>query len=233
DLFFKAEDGIRDFHVTGVQTCALPILIVDLRYNTGGYVNTAIYLNNKIINSAGNGKLMFSYEVNKNLELERKNGSLDFVPENFKRNNNTEIKNVYFLVSDMTASASEIVISALKPYMNVQIIAEYQSTYGKPVGFFREDIKDKIGLWAASFKIVNADGFTDYWDGIVANRKNVLDNIYLPLGDPDENMIKTALTHISTGSYANFRSSARASISTNETNVERRKNVNQLQQRNL
>src|SRR5690606_13628527 len=25
-LFFQAEDGIRDFHVTGVQTCALPIL---------------------------------------------------------------------------------------------------------------------------------------------------------------------------------------------------------------
>src|SRR5690606_40860340 len=24
--FFQAEDGIRDFHVTGVQTCALPIL---------------------------------------------------------------------------------------------------------------------------------------------------------------------------------------------------------------
>src|SRR5690606_39421443 len=27
-FFFQAEDGIRDFHVTGVQTCALPI------YNT-------------------------------------------------------------------------------------------------------------------------------------------------------------------------------------------------------
>src|SRR5690606_6755798 len=27
-FFFQAEDGIRDFHVTGVQTCALPILIV-------------------------------------------------------------------------------------------------------------------------------------------------------------------------------------------------------------
>src|SRR5690606_35573943 len=26
DVFFQAEDGIRDFHVTGVQTCALPIL---------------------------------------------------------------------------------------------------------------------------------------------------------------------------------------------------------------
>src|SRR5690606_40642835 len=35
DFFFQAEDGIRDFHVTGVQTCALPISFmpgtVDLR----------------------------------------------------------------------------------------------------------------------------------------------------------------------------------------------------------
>src|SRR5690606_40484411 len=27
-FFFQAEDGIRDFHVTGVQTCALPIYIL-------------------------------------------------------------------------------------------------------------------------------------------------------------------------------------------------------------
>src|SRR5690606_3319591 len=32
-FFFQAEDGIRDFHVTGVQTCALPISFGDgLRY---------------------------------------------------------------------------------------------------------------------------------------------------------------------------------------------------------
>src|SRR5690606_40283383 len=29
-FFFQAEDGIRDFHVTGVQTCALPILFIDV-----------------------------------------------------------------------------------------------------------------------------------------------------------------------------------------------------------
>src|SRR5690606_39605952 len=28
-FFFQAEDGIRDFHVTGVQTCALPIFIMN------------------------------------------------------------------------------------------------------------------------------------------------------------------------------------------------------------
>src|SRR5690606_40819880 len=37
-FFFQAEDGIRDFHVTGVQTCALPILIKNLKTisNEGG-----------------------------------------------------------------------------------------------------------------------------------------------------------------------------------------------------
>src|SRR5690606_27729362 len=66
-LFNALEDIFNQFKTKNIGD-----LIVDLRYNTGGYVNTAIYLNNKIINSAGNGKLMFSYEVNKNLELERK-----------------------------------------------------------------------------------------------------------------------------------------------------------------
>src|SRR5690606_40132897 len=38
-FFFQAEDGIRDFHVTGVQTCALPIsysktLTMPLQFNT-------------------------------------------------------------------------------------------------------------------------------------------------------------------------------------------------------
>src|SRR5690606_39714256 len=38
-FFFQAEDGIRDFHVTGVQTCALPIYrcrTLSLRVHAGG-----------------------------------------------------------------------------------------------------------------------------------------------------------------------------------------------------
>src|SRR5690606_40311926 len=34
-FFFQAEDGIRDFHVTGVQTCALPISTGD-EFENGG-----------------------------------------------------------------------------------------------------------------------------------------------------------------------------------------------------
>src|SRR5690606_40707109 len=35
-FFFQAEDGIRDFHVTGVQTCALPILFVRAGHRRSG-----------------------------------------------------------------------------------------------------------------------------------------------------------------------------------------------------
>src|SRR5690606_39733053 len=34
--FFQAEDGIRDFHVTGVQTCALPILVAAVQRGLDG-----------------------------------------------------------------------------------------------------------------------------------------------------------------------------------------------------
>src|SRR5690606_40129673 len=34
-FFFQAEDGIRDFHVTGVQTCALPISTYNMIYLDG------------------------------------------------------------------------------------------------------------------------------------------------------------------------------------------------------
>src|SRR5690606_31391065 len=39
-FFFQAEDGIRDFHVTGVQTCALPIFIFLRGHNLpgGGFI---------------------------------------------------------------------------------------------------------------------------------------------------------------------------------------------------
>src|SRR5690606_39353785 len=39
-FFFQAEDGIRDFHVTGVQTCALPIYEITTPEADAGYSAT-------------------------------------------------------------------------------------------------------------------------------------------------------------------------------------------------
>src|SRR5690606_39951531 len=62
--FFQAEDGIRDFHVTGVQTCALPISPVrnqkhfterrrELSINTVNTPVVAVYPNGEKISPKG------------------------------------------------------------------------------------------------------------------------------------------------------------------------------------
>src|SRR5690606_40077064 len=43
-FFFQAEDGIRDFHVTGVQTCALPILAVPEQQEHAQHVDHEVRL---------------------------------------------------------------------------------------------------------------------------------------------------------------------------------------------
>lgn len=224
---YQSLESIFDAFGSGNQK--INELIVDLRYNGGGYVRTARYLANKIIHSGGDKKVMFSYDVNKNLAAERDRGDKEFAEELFARDNNLDLKRVYFLVTDYTASASEIVIAALMPYMDVQIIADRRATYGKPVGFFREDISDDIGLWAASFKIVNADGYSDYWDGIPASKSNVFDNFYLDFGDPNENMTKAALNHIATGTFSAAAGDTRASTGSSSRLSDGAKKLNTIE----
>ncbi|WP_312135892.1 S41 family peptidase [Sphingobacterium sp.] len=208
-------------------------LILDFRVNTGGYVSTAIYLANKIINSNGDGKLMFSYDVNKNLEKYKSGRNAQFDNEIFHKNNTTEIQKVVFLVTEYTASAAEIVISVLKPYMDVKLVAEKSATFGKPVGFYRQDIMDKIGLWVASFKVVNASGYTDYWDGIPADIKNVTDNVTLDFGNPNENMVAAALSYLSTGSLTTTAREARASTRFGSSSTTPLNRINKLRERDL
>lgn len=209
-------------------------IIVDLRYNVGGYVRTAEYFADKIINSSGDGQVMFKYDVNKNLKY-LPNGRLnpEFADVTFQRKNSTNIQKVVFLVSNETASASEIVISALKPYMDVKLIAEFDATFGKPVGFFRQDIMGKVGLWTASFKIINKDGFTDYWDGIPGDLKNVTDNITLDFKDPKEDMIASALNYIKTGALIKVSMAGKASTRNSSSSIQKLQRINQPKERDL
>ena len=54
---------------------------------------------------------------------------------------------------------------------------------------------NKVDLWVASFKLVNALGTSDYWNGIAADKTYVDDYIFKDFGDSQETMIATALAH--------------------------------------
>lgn len=199
------------------ETAGIKELIMDMRYNTGGYVNTAEYLANKIAPAAAEGGVMFTYEVNAALQpyTVRASRGYDFTPVNFARNNNLALEKVYVLVTESTASAAELLINVLKPYMTVVLIAETDRTYGKPVGFFEQEIMSKISLWATSFKTKNKNGATDYWDGMAVDQANVTDRIFSDFGDPTEDMIAAALrlSGVTTANTGNRASVSRSGAS--------------------
>ena len=78
--------------------------------------------------------------------------------------NSLFLDRVYFITLNGSASASELVISALQPFIPVTIVG--RQTFGKPVGQYGFDFCDKV-LFPVAFKSVNARGEGDFFDGVV------------------------------------------------------------------
>ena len=168
-------------------------LIVDLRYNGGGYVNLQEQLANYLITSQAQGSVMMKQIYNSNHSNENSTVL-------FNKSGSLQLTKIYFIVSRGTASASELLINNLKPYMDVRLIGN-SNTHGKPVGFF--PIED--GEWyvfPVSFKTVNKNGEGNYYAGFTPNAI-VADGLDKDWGDINENSLASALRNISSGSFRN------------------------------
>ncbi|MCT4698929.1 S41 family peptidase [Tenacibaculum haliotis] len=137
-------DGDLNTEFANFMTAGITDLVVDLRYNGGGSVQTAVYLGSMIAGQ-GNDEL-FSKQIWNNKVMAGREPS-DFI-DNFTDKilnkdsngsivldetiNNLNLTTVYFIVSENTASASELVINALAPYIDVKLVGT--QTYGKHVG---------------------------------------------------------------------------------------------------
>lgn len=191
-------------------------LVIDLRNNGGGDVETAEYLANWIAPASENGKLMYTYKVNKTIEnWGWLNEGKTFAPVKFQKRGNLKLNRIYFLVSPNTASASELLINSLKPiartfptYMvgtysineNNQEVAD--KTYGKPVGFFGlKVVNDNVELYVSSFKMHNRDGEGDYYDGLTPSTHVWEFKSFHDFGNKEETMLATALNHIQRNSF--------------------------------
>ncbi|HAL53483.1 MAG TPA: hypothetical protein DCP78_15020 [Sphingobacterium sp.] len=167
-------------------------LIVDLRYNGGGYVDASAYIADKIGGITTKGKLMLTYEVNDYIKATPSINKM-FQDTKFEGKSNLNLTKVYFLVSEGTASAAEMLINVLKPYLQVQLIASGTRTYGKPVGFFEQQVQNKVSFWPVSFLLKHSAGFSDYWDGLVPDKRNIEDYVFVDGEDKKETMLATAL----------------------------------------
>ncbi|WP_373943295.1 S41 family peptidase [Polaribacter sejongensis] len=111
-------------------------LIVDLRYNGGGSVQTATYLGSMITTESNT--TVFSKQVWNEKVMENNDASnfinyfTDKITDTDESINSLNLSTVYFIVSEDTASASELVINALSAYIDVKLVGT--QTVGKQVG---------------------------------------------------------------------------------------------------
>lgn len=185
-------------------------LVIDLRYNGGGYVSSSDLLTNLIVkdlsarvNTVMNKK---TYNDSYTQYLTKQPGDNPFVT-NFKNeaNNIGNLSRVFILTSNNTASASELIINNVRPFMNVILVGEH--TYGKNVGSFTITDDQKrwnYGLQPITFKIVNSLDQSDYGtvNGFTPNYQ-VIDNAlpYKALGDPYETVLYVALNVMGSVAY--------------------------------
>jgi len=167
-------------------------LIIDMRYNSGGSIITASILLDKLLRDRDE-EIQFSLRWNSDFQNKNEVGRFE------TDNNSLDLDKIIFLTSRATASASELVINALKPYKGSDIVLVGDRTYGKPVGM-EGKTDGKYIFYLVNFVISNADGFYNYFNGLdVTNGCSAVDDLTHQLGDREESMLKKALFYIDNG----------------------------------
>lgn len=171
--------------------------VLDLRYNGGGAVITSRDLASMLAGSQTEGRIFTRLRFNQHMSAQ--NIDLPFMTAEERFAQPIEgLKRVFVITSGGTASASELLINGLKPFMQVVLIGE--DTYGKPYGFVpREDCG--ITYQAVNFEAVNGAGVGGYAGGMTADCY-APDDLDHPLGDPNEKRLAAALAYIETGRCA-------------------------------
>lgn len=221
-----------DFKSKGVTD-----LILDLRYNSGGAVSAATNLASLIGPGVGSNKMFYENKWNDFYQqyIERQKDGEDILRRKFK-DKNENIGNLidgrmYVLTGSRTASASELIINGLIPYMN-NIILIGEKTVGKNVGSIpiedEENAANHYGMLPIVFKIYNSAGFSEYDDGFKPDV--VAYDLALPmheLGDVEETLLAEALKIIrNNGNIVSRRKESEPGIKPFSSSIDKKARTN-------
>lgn len=168
-------------------------LVLDLRYNPGGYISCCQLLSSLIAGESRLGESFCYYRYNTGQETE-----LKFLGRNEVGGATVDLQRLYVLTGPWTASASELLISALKPYMPLRLIGT--RTEGKNVGSYeiRSDTY-ALTLHPITLQLLNKEHWTDYAAGFMPDiylNDDANQDQMRELGDPEEYLLSQALAEI-------------------------------------
>lgn len=210
----ELNSAFAEFKAAGVTD-----LVLDLRYNGGGSVATAVGLAGMItgqfkgeifLKEQWNEKYQtawdpesYLYRFSDNIILNR--GTSNQTSELL---NSLNLNRIYVLTTDRSASASELVINGLEPYIDVVQVGDvttgkFQASvtlFDSPAMTNTTNINKNhtYAIQPLVFKSANSEGKSDYVDGLTPDLEVLEDLANLgTLGDPQEPLLKAALDHIS------------------------------------
>ena len=206
-------DGTADSFINGLNERLAELkaqhideLVIDLRYNPGGRITAATQFANALIplEAAQSEEIFVEFEYNSLLEnfyqtsegADSENLFLRFQEGPV----NMGLDRIYVLTTNETASASELLINGLKPYM--EVITVGSNTLGKYYGSFVitgtfQSPPVYYAILPVTLKYLNANQETDFIDGLEAQivaSENILSP--KPLGDPADPLLEAAISDI-------------------------------------
>ena len=191
------------------QSQGLTDLVLDLRYNGGGFIYIASQVGYMIAGAARTSNKVFE-KLRFNDKRTADNNDPDntfpfFGATSGFTNSGTSanqplpqlnLARVFILATDNSCSASESIINGLRG-IDVQVVLVGSTTCGKPFGFTAKD-NCGISYFPIEFQGTNDKGFGDFADGF-APTCTVADDFGKPLGDPTEGMLAAALAYRANG----------------------------------
>lgn len=200
-----AETPLRQAYAA-FRAQGIEYFIMDLRYNAGGLVSIAELLGD--LNAAGRDDRDVYFEMRFS---EKKSGN-DVVRRFRPQPQSVAPVRIAFITTGQTASASEIVINSLAPWVEVAIVGD--DTFGKPVGQSAFDLTDcQARLRLVTFQFTNADGQGGYYDGLASSLPFACradDDLARAPGDALEDSTAEALAWLGSGACTEILGAAHA-----------------------
>lgn len=178
-------------------------IILDLRYNPGGYVATAQVVSTLLAPSSAIGQpflnMTYNDKINQTETLNFDAGLLaGGVPLSYR--------NLYVVTSESTASASEIVINCLRPYMEGRLFQVGTATFGKNVAQqrFTDEESPLIELWLTTTLLSNSNNFSDYYTNGLEPDFEIAEDFGDTLedfGSTGDRLLQPILYHMANGAF--------------------------------
>ena len=194
-------------------------IILDLRYNPGGYVNIAQLVSTNLAPQEAIGNVFLKMTHNDKIN---QTDILNFEQSLLANGSPVNYKNLYVITSSNTASASEIVINCLRPYMAGRLIQVGTATFGKNVAqqlYTDEEKAPMLEFWMTNSLLSNAEDFSDYYTSGLKPDYEKAENFKGELGElgtAQDSLMIPIIKHIETGSFPTTETPDAASRSLDE-----------------